>query len=55
MSQHHNVSAGTDIGDRYGHLCRLDTDSGEVIEEGRIPTNTKAFERRFSDAEPMCI
>src|SRR5918994_1766545 len=55
MSQHHNVTAGIDIGDRYSHLCLLDTDSGEVIEEGRIPTNTKAFERRFSDAEPMRI
>ena len=55
MSQHHNVTAGIDIGDRYSHLCLLDTDSGEVIEEGRIPTNTKAFQRRFSDAEPMRI
>ena len=55
MSQHHNVTAGIDIGDRYSHLCLLDTDSGEVIEAGRIPTNTKAFERRFSDAEPMHI
>jgi transposase len=55
MSPHHNVTAGIDIGDRYSHLCLLDTDSGEVIEEGRIPTNTKAFQRRFSDAEPMRI
>jgi transposase len=55
MSQHHDVTAGIDIGDRYSHLCLLDTESGEVIEEGRIPTNTKAFERRFSDAEPMRI
>ena len=55
MSHHHNVTAGIDIGDRYSHLCLLDTDSGEVIEEGRIPTNMKAFQRRFSDAEPMRI
>ena len=55
MSQHHDVTAGIDIGDRYSHLCLLDTESGEVIEEGRISTNTKAFERRFSDAEPMRI
>jgi predicted NBD/HSP70 family sugar kinase len=41
MSQHHDVTAGIDIGDRYSHLCLLDTESGEVIEEGRIPTNTK--------------
>jgi transposase len=55
MSHHQNVTAGIDIGDRYSHLCLLDTDSGEVIEEGRIPTNTKAFQRRFSGAEPMRI
>jgi hypothetical protein len=55
MSQHHNVSTGIDVGDRHSHLCLLDTDSGEVIEEGRIPTNTNAFERRFSDAESMRI
>lgn len=55
MSQHHNVTAGIDIGDRYSHLCLLDTDSGEVIEEGRIPTNHSAFEKRFSDSKPMRI
>ncbi len=55
MSHHHDLTAGIDIGDRYSHLCLLDTDSGEVIEEGRIPTNTKAFERRFAEAEPMRI
>jgi hypothetical protein len=46
MSPHQNVTAGIDIGDRYSHLCLLDTDSGEVIEEGRIPTNTKGAKAR---------
>lgn len=55
MSQHHNVTAGIDIGDRYSHLCLLDTDSGEVIEEGRILTNHSAFQRRFSGSNPMRI
>jgi len=55
MSQHHNVTAGIDIGDRYSHLCLLDTESGETIEEGRIPTSRSAFERRFSGTKPMCI
>ena len=48
MSHHHDLTAGIDIGDRYSHLCLLDTHSGEVIEEGRILTNTKAFQQRFS-------
>ncbi len=56
MSQHHHdVTAGIDIGDRYSHLCLLDTDSGEVIEEGRILTNHSAFEKRFSGSKPMRI
>lgn len=55
MSQHHRVIAGIDLGDRYTHLCLLDTENGEVIEESRIPTNTKAFERRFSGTAPMRI
>ena len=55
MSQHHNVTAGIDIGDRYSHLCLLDTESGETIEQGCIPTSRSAFERRFSGTKPMCI
>ena len=53
MSHHHDVTAGIDIGDRYSHLCLLDTHSGEVIEEGRILTNHSAFEKRFSASKPM--
>jgi transposase len=55
MSQHQGVTAGIDLGDRYTHLCLLDTENGEVIEESRIPTNTEAFERRFSGIAPMRI
>ena len=55
MSHHHDVTAGIDIGDRYSHLCLLDTQSGEVIEEGRILTNHSAFEKRFSGSKPMRI
>ena len=55
MSQHYVVIAGIDLGDRYSHLCLLDTENGEVIEESRIVTNREAFERRFSGAEPMRV
>jgi len=55
MSHHHDVTAGIDIGDRYSHLCLLDTHSGEVIEEGRILTNHLAFQKRFSGSKPMRI
>jgi transposase len=55
MSQHYAVIAGIDLGDRYSHLCLLDAENGEVIEEGRIATSQEAFERRFSGAGPMRV
>ena len=36
-------------------MSTLDSESGEVIEVSRIPTNTKAFERRFSGIAPIRI
>jgi hypothetical protein len=32
------ITVGLDLGDRYSYLCFLDTQSGEVIEEGRLRT-----------------
>jgi transposase len=55
MSHHHAITAGIDLGDRYSHLCLLDTDSGEILEESRIPTTQKAFERRFSASQTMRV
>ena len=55
MNQSSSITAGLDLGDRYSYLCLLDTDSGEVVEEGRISTNPKAFQRRFSGCESMRI
>lgn len=55
MSQRYALTAGIDLGDRYTHVCLLDSENGEVIEESRIPTSSKAFQRRFSSSEPMRI
>ena len=49
------TTAGVDIGDKYSYLCLIDTDSGEVIEEGRLRTTPEAFERRFTSERPMRI
>src|SRR5260370_19000187 len=35
-----------DLGDRFSHYCMLNKD-GEVVEEGRIPTNEAAMRRQF--------
>jgi transposase len=49
------VTAGLDIGDKYSYLCLLDTESGEVIEEGRVRTTPEAFERRFASEQPLRV
>jgi transposase len=49
------MTAGLDIGDKYSYLCLIDTESGEVVEEGRLRTNPKAFKRRFASEQPMRI
>jgi len=50
--QHPLMTAGLDLGDKYSHLCLIDSQSGEVIEEGRLRTNPEAFLRRFSSEQP---
>ncbi len=49
------MTAGMDLGDKYSHLCLLDTKTGEVIEEGRIRTTAEALEARFGDAGRLSI
>ncbi len=46
------MTAGLDLGDKYSYLCLIDTDSGEVMEEGRLRTNPEAFRRRFASEQP---
>jgi transposase len=49
------VTVGLDLGDNYTYLCLLETESGEVIEEGRLRTTPAALKRRFSEREPMRV
>jgi transposase len=46
------MTAGLDLGDKYSYLCLIDSQSGEIIEEGRLRTSPEAFRRRFSSEEP---
>ena len=50
-----SFTVGVDVGDRHSHLCLLDTETGEVVEESRINTTPQAFERRFSNIERMRV
>lgn len=54
-SQPNTTTIGVDIGDRHSHLCLLDTETGDVVEEARITTNPAAFERRFAGSAPVRI
>ena len=47
--------SGLDLGDRHSRLCVLDGMSGEVSEEGRIPTTEAALRRRFAGVPPMRV
>jgi transposase len=46
------TTAGLDLGDKYSYLCLIDSESGEVIEEGRLSTSPEAFRRRFASERP---
>ena len=54
-SEQPQMTAGVDIGDKYSYLCLIDTESGEVIEEGRLRTTPEAFERRFASEQPLRV
>ena len=49
------VTAGLDLGDNYSYLCLIDSESGEVIEEGRMRTTPETFRRRLASEGPMRI
>jgi hypothetical protein len=51
-----HTTAGLDLGDKYSYLCLIHTESGEVVEEGRLITTPEALRRRFASQErPMRI
>src|SRR5947209_19069762 len=49
------MTAGLDLGDKHSYLCLIDTDTGDVIEEGRLRTTPEALAQRFEGCEPMRI
>jgi transposase len=50
------VTAGFDLGDKYSYLCLIDTQSGEIMQEGRLRTTPEALRRRFSsELQPLRV
>jgi transposase len=54
-SEQPQMTAGLDLGDKYSYLCLIDTESGEVMEEGRLLTSPEAFRRRFASERPLRV
>jgi transposase len=54
-SEQAKMTAGLDLGDKYSYLFLLDTDGGEVIEEGRVRTTPEALRRRFASEPSLRI
>jgi transposase len=50
-----SMTVWIDLGDKYSSRCLLDTESGEMIEEGRLRTSPEAFKRRFTSEQPLRI
>jgi len=46
---------GLDLGDRHSRLCILDAETGEVVEEGRVPTTEPGLRRRFASVPSMRV
>lgn len=46
------LTVGLDLGDRYVQGCVLD-ETGEIVEESRLPNKPAALTRRFSLSEPL--
>src|SRR3712207_2872371 len=49
------MTVGLDLGDKYSCLCVLDTDSGELVEEGRLRTTPEDLRRRFDSEEQLQV
>ncbi len=54
-SEQPRMTAGLDLGDKYSYLCFIDTESGEIMEEGRLRTTPEALRRRFASEQSLRI
>ncbi len=50
-----SVTVGLDLGDKYSYLCLIDTDTGKVLQEGRVRTTPETFRRRFDSEQRMTV
>jgi transposase len=46
---------GVDLGDSSSQLCRLDRETGAILEEKRLSTTSASFQRYFAGASPCLV
>ncbi len=46
---------GVDLGDRSSQICRLDRETGAILEEKRLSTTSASFQRYFEGASPCLV
>ena len=46
---------GVDLGDRSSQVCRLDRETGAILEERRLSTSSSSFQRYFEGAEQFLV
>ena len=48
-------TVGLDLGDKYSYLCVLDTETGKLVEDGRLRTIPDDLLRRFDSEQRMKV
>ena len=46
---------GVDLGDRSSQICRLDQETGAILEEKRLSTTAASFQRYFEGVSPWLV
>ena len=54
-TEHIEMTAGLDLGDKYSYLYVLEADSGEFVEEGRLRTTPEDLRRRFDSQQRLKV
>lgn len=52
--ERHGV-VGLDLGDRSSQICRLDWETGAIVEERRVSTTTASLQRYFGSLPPQLV
>lgn len=55
MQRDFSTTIGLDLGDKRSQVYVLDNETAEGLEEAKVPTNTRAFQRYFTTRTPALV